>query len=171
MIWKDNRGWTFSLGLLDLYFGMFFFFFFYKHASFGFTGCWLMDWSCVDYLWIVVMFCLAVWALILMAPIHCRYIFPGLFWWRGGLIYILDALRVIKYSANVNILVNYSFKLWFTENLALCSSSQILWNALCHIHKHYWNLRAMTRQEFQWWIASVTLYNKVSFVNIIQCII
>ncbi len=31
-----------------------------------------MDWSCVDGLWIIVMFLTAVWTLILMAPIHCR---------------------------------------------------------------------------------------------------
>ncbi len=30
-----------------------------------------MDWSGVDYLWIIVMF-LSVWTLILTAPIHCR---------------------------------------------------------------------------------------------------
>ncbi len=32
----------------------------------------LMDWSGVDYLWIIVMFLSAVWTLILTAPIHCR---------------------------------------------------------------------------------------------------
>ncbi len=31
-----------------------------------------MDWSGVDYLWIIVMFLSAVWTLFLMAPIHCR---------------------------------------------------------------------------------------------------
>ncbi len=31
-----------------------------------------MDWSGVDYLWIIVMFLSAVWTLILTAPIHCR---------------------------------------------------------------------------------------------------
>ncbi len=35
-----------------------------------------MDWSGVDYLWIIVMFFVmflsAVWTLFLMAPIHCR---------------------------------------------------------------------------------------------------
>ncbi len=30
-----------------------------------------MDWSGVDYLWIIVMFLSAVWTLILTAPIHC----------------------------------------------------------------------------------------------------
>ncbi len=32
---------------------------------------WPMDWSGVDYLWIMVMFLSAVWTLILTAPIHC----------------------------------------------------------------------------------------------------
>ncbi len=31
-----------------------------------------MDWGCVYYLWIIVMFLSAVWTLILAAPIHCR---------------------------------------------------------------------------------------------------
>ncbi len=31
-----------------------------------------VDWSGVDYLWIIVMFLSAVWTLILTAPIHCR---------------------------------------------------------------------------------------------------
>ncbi len=31
-----------------------------------------MDWSGVDYLWIIVMFFSAVWTLVLTAPIHCR---------------------------------------------------------------------------------------------------
>ncbi len=35
-------------------------------------SCYLMDWSGVDYLWIIVMFLSAVWTLILTAPIHCR---------------------------------------------------------------------------------------------------
>ncbi len=47
-------------------------FFSYKHADFSFTRCELMDWSGVDYLWIIVMFLSAVWTLILTAPIHCR---------------------------------------------------------------------------------------------------
>ncbi len=51
-----------------------------------------MDWSGVDYLWIIVMFLSAVWTLILTAPIHCRgsiaetvmrcYISPNLFPWK-----------------------------------------------------------------------------------------
>ncbi len=31
-----------------------------------------MDWSHMDYLWIIVMFLSAVWTPILMAPIHCK---------------------------------------------------------------------------------------------------
>ncbi len=31
-----------------------------------------INWSGVDYLWIIVMFLSAVWTLILTAPIHCR---------------------------------------------------------------------------------------------------
>ncbi len=46
---RDNWRWTFSLEEVLL----------------------LMDWSGMDYLWIIVMF-LDVWTLILTAPIHCR---------------------------------------------------------------------------------------------------
>ncbi len=31
-----------------------------------------MDWSRVDYLWIIVLFLSAVWTLIMAAPIHCK---------------------------------------------------------------------------------------------------
>ncbi len=58
-----------------------------------------MDRGHVDYLWII-----AVWTLILTAPIHCKgsigaqlmwsYISPNLFWWKSKLIYMLDGLRV-----------------------------------------------------------------------------
>ncbi len=55
-----------------------------------------MDWSGVDYLWIIVMFLTAVWTLILTAPIHCRGSIGGIcgllwcfyqwfglsFWWH-----------------------------------------------------------------------------------------
>ncbi len=61
-----------------------------------------MDWSGVDYLWIIVMFLSVVWTLILTAPIHCRwstgeqvmkcYISANLFQLRNKLIYILDGL-------------------------------------------------------------------------------
>ncbi len=33
----------------------------YNHAAFYFTRCSLMDWSHVDYLWVIVMFLSAVW--------------------------------------------------------------------------------------------------------------
>ena len=44
----------------------------YKHTASLFTRHSLIDWSHVDYLWIIVMFLSAVWTLILTAPIHCR---------------------------------------------------------------------------------------------------
>ncbi len=40
-------------------------------------------------------------------------------WWRNKFIYILDGLRVITFSANLNFWVNYSFK-WF-DTLGRCS--------------------------------------------------
>ncbi len=44
----------------------------YNQACFHFTILSLMDWSGVDYLWIIVIFVSAVWTLILAAPFHCR---------------------------------------------------------------------------------------------------
>jgi len=43
-----------------------------KLTAFLFTTHYLMNWSNVHYLWIIVMFLSAIWTLILTAPIHCR---------------------------------------------------------------------------------------------------
>ncbi len=43
---------------------------FLKNTSFHIK--YLMDWSGVDYLWVIMMFLSSVWTLILTAPIHCR---------------------------------------------------------------------------------------------------
>ncbi len=75
-----------------------------------------MDWSGVDYLWIIVMFLSAVWTLILTAPIHCKgsiaeqvmECFPKTDEETNSK--ILDGLRVSKFSANFHFWVNYSFK-------------------------------------------------------------
>ncbi len=74
-----------------------------------------MSWSCVDCLWIIVMFLSAVWTLILTAPIHCRgstgeqvlycYISPNLFWWRNKLI---SALLMVSFQQNYNQNIFYS---------------------------------------------------------------
>ncbi len=81
-----------------------------------------MDWSGVEYLWIIVMFLSTVWTLILTAPIHCRasigeqvmwwQISPNLLWWRTKLFSILDALRQSIFSASFHFWVNYSFNKW-----------------------------------------------------------
>ncbi len=71
--------------------------------------------SHVDYLWIIVMFLSAVWALILTAPIHCCgalvskwftvccSISLNLFWWRNKLIYILGGLSLSTLSSNLKL--------------------------------------------------------------------
>ncbi len=45
-----------------------------------------MDWSGVDYLWIIVMFLSAVWTLILMAPIHHWWASDGMLQFSSSLI-------------------------------------------------------------------------------------
>ncbi len=77
-----------------------------------------MDWSGVDYLWIIVMFLSAVWTLILTAPIHCRgsigeqvmECYFSKFDKETILSYILDVWRVRAFSANFHFGVNYFFK-------------------------------------------------------------
>ncbi len=76
-----------------------------------------MDWSGVDYLWIIVMFLSAVWTLILTAPIHCRasidetvmqcYISPNLM--KKQTHPNLGWPEVSTFSVNVHFWVNYSF--------------------------------------------------------------
>ncbi len=91
----------------------------YKHAVFHSTSHYLMDWSCVDLLWIIVMFLSAVWILILTAPIHCRgsigeqvmqcKISSNLFRWRNKLIYIFWPEGVYIFSKS-SFLMKLSFK-------------------------------------------------------------
>ncbi len=45
---------------------------FNTNTQFYFSRRYFMDWSCVDYLWIIVMLLSAAWTLIVTAPIHCR---------------------------------------------------------------------------------------------------
>ncbi len=49
-----------------------------------------MDWSGVDYLWIIVMLLSAVWTLILTAPIHCRG-------------FIAEQVMLVKFSKSVPV--------------------------------------------------------------------
>ncbi len=91
------------------------------------------------------MFLSAVVSLILTAPIHCRwsigeqvikcYISPNLFWWRSKLIYILEGLRVRKFSANFNF--------WWTIHLTQQAQNKMI-NAfakVCKVSdiKSFWN--------------------------------
>ncbi len=73
-----------------------------------------MNWSHVDYLWIVVML-LCTFGL--MTPIQAPLVSdlkPFFFYKyvmiKKQLIYILDGLRVSTFSANFRFKVNYSFK-------------------------------------------------------------
>jgi len=78
-----------------------------------------MDWSGLDYLWIVVMFLSTVWTLILTAPIHYRrsigeqlmlcYATFFQICSMKKLIYELDGLRLSIFSANVKFWVDCSF--------------------------------------------------------------
>ncbi len=88
-----------------------------------------MDWSGVDYLWIIVMFLSAVWTLILTAPIHCRgsigeqvmQCYISQIWWRNKL--ILDGLRVSKCSANV--IFGWTVLLTHAVSPCSCPSSSV----------------------------------------------
>ncbi len=77
-----------------------------------------MDWSYLNFLWIIVMFLISCLD-IMTAPIHFRwyiseqvcYISPNLFWWRNKIIYISDGLKLSKLWASFNFWVNYSFNI------------------------------------------------------------
>ncbi len=87
----------------------------YKHTAFCLHKMVIDGLESCGLLWIIVMLLSAVWALILTAPIHCRwflgehvmqcYIYPNLLWWR---IYNMDDLRVSKICADFHICVKYS---------------------------------------------------------------
>ncbi len=75
-----------------------------------------MEWSGVDYLWIIVMFLSAVsfWRHPFTAedPLvrkWCNATFLQI-WWRNKLICILDGLRMSTFSAHFYFWENYSFK-------------------------------------------------------------
>ncbi len=126
-MWEDDRGWTFhwrknlyvlwtgilarsnGLKLKYLNFG----FVSYKYASFHFIRHYLMNWSGVDYLWIIVMFLSAV----------GTHSLQRIHWWASDVMlkfnlkkqthlqYILDGLRESRFSASFfHFWVNYSFK-------------------------------------------------------------
>ncbi len=75
-----------------------------------------MDWSHVDYLWVIVMFLSAVLSShsdgthSLQVTIGEQMLNFTLFWWRNKLTYILDGLRARTFSANFHFWVNYPFK-------------------------------------------------------------
>ncbi len=90
-------------------------------------SCYLMDWSGVDYLWIIVMFLSAVWTLILTAPIHCRgcigervmefYISSNLFPWTNKLIYISDGLRVNTFFSTFSFFKVFLWNYGYVQNV------------------------------------------------------
>ncbi len=102
--------------------------------SFSLQKMLVMDWSGVDYLWIIVMFLSAVWTLILTAPIHCRrsigeQVMDAKFLQICSYEQtnsILDGLRMSTFSANFHFWVNYSMKA-FLFFVCLSHCCQMLW--------------------------------------------
>ncbi len=108
-----------------------------------------MDWSCVDCLWIIVMYLSAVWTLILTAPIHCigsvskycnsQYILMKTQTRCVKLIHILDSLRVNTLLAHFHFYVDYFFScfkwiytsylihFWGMVNVSFRKASPLLW--------------------------------------------
>ncbi len=109
---------------------------YYDGFVFHFTKCKFIYGSCVDHLWIIVMFLSAVRTLILTAPIHCRgstgeqvmqcYIFSNLFRWRNKYIYIFDGLRLSQFPEFFGG-VNYS---WYVLNYR-CMVNENVNSAFC----------------------------------------
>ncbi len=120
-MWEDNRRWTFSLEEVLVIHRMTRILarrskikWSIEHTAFGFKRCLLMDWSGVDYLWIIVMFSSAVWTLVLTRhpftaedPLVSKWNATYLqIWWRNKLIYIFRALRVGTFSENFKLCNN-----------------------------------------------------------------
>ncbi len=85
-----------------------------------------MDWSGVDYLWIIVMFLSAVWTLILTAPIHCRASI-GADW-----IWTVDFCQLLLVSCST--WMSWSVKwLWAVRAVTRLSLSSLLWHCT-HLH-------------------------------------
>ncbi len=78
-----------------------------------------MDWSGVDYLWIIVMFLSAVWTLILTAPIHYRASTP---WDSDAMLHFSKSDEVTNSSTSwmawgcVNVQQIESILINFTNN-------------------------------------------------------
>ncbi len=117
-----------------------------------------MDWSHVDYLWIIVTFLSAVWTLILTAPIHCRgfigqqlmecKISPNQFWWRNKLIFVWNILRVSTFSANVHFWVNYSYKNKGSKRTFHYKEPFIQWSGSMDVKCSSWNHQCQEQPLF-----------------------
>ncbi len=107
-----------------------------------------MDWSGVDYLWIIVMFLSAVWTLILTAPIHCRasiaetvmqcYISPNLM------------------KKQTHFWVNYSFNFVSDVSPKILSLYILLLSNYCLYYVHFFLLRTFRRNDCD----KVDIWNK-----------
>ncbi len=75
------------------------FFFFFLQTAFCFIRHYLMDWSCVDYLWIILMFLSAVWTHILTAPIQLQIIN----WWASDLMLHFSKSVPIKKQTHLHL--------------------------------------------------------------------
>ncbi len=87
----------------------------YKHAAFNFTICLLMDWICMDYLWIIVMFLSAVWT-----HFDGTHSLHMIHWWASAVMrhfskYALEWLEGEWISSKFSFWVNCSFKTDFTN--------------------------------------------------------
>ncbi len=69
----------------------------YKHAYFCFTRYLLMDWSGVDYLWIIVMFLLAVWT-----HFDGTHSLQRIHWWASDVMLNLSKSVLMQEKTNVH---------------------------------------------------------------------
>ncbi len=133
-----------------------------------------MDWSDVDYLWIIVMFLSAVWTLILTAPIHCTgsigeqvmqcYIYPNLMKKQTHLHlgwpedeYIFSKFSFLgELFFNVSFLTQYLIKMpknyYFPTKLDLKCN---FWYDSCKLN--------MQRHEIMWHQCSIRLFARLFF--------
>ncbi len=91
-----------------------------------------MDWSRVDYLWIIVMFLSDVWTLILTAPIHCRgsSFFSSLFAQRFSRCKSLQSSFTENLISTLYLVIAYH---WWARDVMQNFSKSVLMNKQTHI--------------------------------------
>ncbi len=144
-----------------------------------------MDWSSVDYLWIIVMYLSAVWTLILTAPIHCRasIAFSKLIWllWITSVVYCKQIQALANLNSGTSMIqfpataCDWALKQhWFLSTTSLQNARtdihlQLSKRLLSSSWINFWrlkNLKTTVFQQFTKWQYSSSSF---STLDLYQC--